>query len=127
MRACRISVINFRGIRSATLLLPNHAVLIGDNNTGKTTLLESLDLVLGPDRLNRQPPIDEHDFFQGKYLAKAADADGEAVRDEGVRAQAVAAQPEAGLEDGVIQAAATADEDAPRIEIEVAIADLNEE
>jgi putative ATP-dependent endonuclease of OLD family len=41
--------------------------LIGDNNTGKTTVLEALDLVLGPDRLNRQPPIDEHDFFQGAY------------------------------------------------------------
>jgi len=26
---------NFRGIRSAKLVLPDHAVLIGDNNTGK--------------------------------------------------------------------------------------------
>jgi putative ATP-dependent endonuclease of OLD family len=45
-----------------------HAVLIGDNNTGKTTILEALDLALGPDRLNRFPPIDEHDFYQGRYL-----------------------------------------------------------
>jgi len=42
-------------------------VLIGDNNTGKTTILEALDLALGPDRLNRLPPVDEHDFFLGAY------------------------------------------------------------
>jgi putative ATP-dependent endonuclease of OLD family len=31
-------------------------------------VLEALDLVLGPDRLSRQSPIDEHDFYQGKYF-----------------------------------------------------------
>lgn len=67
MRACRVSISHFRGIKTATFLLPRHAVLIGDNNTGKTSILEALDLALGPDRLNRFPPIDEHDFFQGKY------------------------------------------------------------
>lgn len=72
MRACRLSIKSFRGIKSATVLLPAHGVLIGDNNTGKTTILEALDLVLGPDRLNRQPPIDEHDFFEGRYLAPVA-------------------------------------------------------
>ena len=71
MRATRVSIKNFRGIKQATLLLPKHGVLVGDNNTGKTTILEALDLVLGPDRLNRQPPIDEHDFFRGVYTAKA--------------------------------------------------------
>jgi putative ATP-dependent endonuclease of OLD family len=43
--------------------------LIGDNNTGKSTVLEGLDLVLGPDRLSRLSPIDEHDFYCGVYLA----------------------------------------------------------
>jgi len=66
----RISISNFRGISNAIILLPKHAVFIGDNNTGKTTVLEALDLTLGPDRLNRRPPIDEHDFYQGQYLAK---------------------------------------------------------
>src|SRR4051812_49292649 len=67
VRACRLKITNFRGIQSGTLLLPKHGVLIGDNNTGKTTILEALDLVLGVDRLNRQPAVDEHDFFRGKY------------------------------------------------------------
>lgn len=67
MRVARIEIENFRGIRQAKLLFPKYGVLIGDNNTGKTTILEALDLVLGPDRLNRQPAIDEHDFFSGIY------------------------------------------------------------
>lgn len=68
MKIYSISIENFRGIRSANLVLPDHAVLIGDNNTGKSTVLEALDLVLGPDRLNRRPTVDEHDFYQGVYL-----------------------------------------------------------
>jgi hypothetical protein len=64
-----LTIKNFRGIKNATIHPPQHAVLLGDNNTGKTTILEAIDLVLGPDRLNRTPPIDEHDFYQGKYRA----------------------------------------------------------
>ena len=110
------------------MLLPKHAVLIGDNNTGKTTLLEALDLVLGPDRLNRQPPIDEHDFFQGKYLAEAAEAAGEALRGEGADAELGAAQVAvAAADDGVVEVVEAVAGEAPRIEIEVTIADLTEE
>jgi len=69
-----VSIENFRGIRSAKLVLPDHAVLIGDNNTGKSSVLEAIDLTLGPDRLSRRPPVDEHDFFQGKYLPTVAEA-----------------------------------------------------
>ena len=45
--------------------------MIGDNNTGKSTVLEAIDLVLGPDRLGRRSPIEEHDFYQGRYLPNA--------------------------------------------------------
>lgn len=69
MQVSRLCISNFRGIKHADLCLPSHSVLTGDNNTGKTTILEAIDLALGPDRLNRVPPIDEHDFFQGKYIA----------------------------------------------------------
>jgi len=64
-----VAIENFRGIRSTKLMLPDHAVLIGDNNTGKSSVFEAIDLALGPDRLSRRPPVDEHDFYQGKYLA----------------------------------------------------------
>lgn len=38
MQVARIEIHNFRGIREATLDLVQHAVLLGDNNTGKTTV-----------------------------------------------------------------------------------------
>lgn len=67
MRIARIDIRNFRGIAEATLLFPEHVVLVGDNNVGKSTVLEAANLVLGPDRLLRRPPINEHDFFAGRY------------------------------------------------------------
>ncbi len=72
MRIFRVGIRNFRGVKRAALLLPKHAVLVGDNNTGKSTVLEAIDLVMGSDRLSRRPPVDEHDFYQGKYLPIAA-------------------------------------------------------
>lgn len=98
MKIYSIAIENFRGIRSAKLILPDHAVLIGDNNTGKSSVLEAIDLVLGPDRLSRRPPVDEHDFYQGKYLA---------VANEGAQG---AVPPEA-----------------PKITVEVTITDLSSE
>jgi len=68
MRIARIKICNFRGIKSAELLLPEHVVFVGDNNTGKSSVLEAIDLVLGPERLRRPSPIDEHDFYAGEYL-----------------------------------------------------------
>lgn len=70
MRIFHISIQNFRGIHNAKLNLFPNQIFLGDNNTGKTTVLEAIDLVLGPDRLNRFPPVDEHDFFQGNYLSQ---------------------------------------------------------
>jgi len=70
MRIAQVSIQNFRGVKSAKLLLPHHAVLIGDNNAGKSTVLEAIDLVLGPERLHRPSPIDEHDFYAGEYVGQ---------------------------------------------------------
>ncbi len=120
MRACRIDIKNFRGIKRANILLPKHGVLIGDNNTGKTTILEALDLVLGPDRLSRQPPIDEHDFFRGAYTVKPAAAL-EDVKPEGDADVAVAEDVAAAVEEDKASA------EVPKIEIEVTVAELTEE
>ena len=104
MKIHSVGIKNFRGIQSANLVLPGHAVLIGDNNTGKSSVLEAIDLVLGPDRLSRRPPVDEHDFYQGKYLA----------------APTVAGEPVAVVAGGGV-------EDPPRIIIDVTVSDLSEE
>lgn len=68
MKIARIKISNFRGIKSAELLLPDHVVFVGDNNTGKSSVLEAIDLVIGPERLRRSSPIDEHDFYAGEYV-----------------------------------------------------------
>lgn len=71
----RVEIQHFRGISEADLQLSKHVLLVGTNNVGKSTVLEALDLALGPERLGRQNPIQEHDFYDGKYLT----AEGEPV------------------------------------------------
>jgi Predicted ATP-dependent endonuclease of the OLD family len=70
MQLSSLKISNFRGIQTAHILFKGHTVLIGDNNAGKSTILEAIDLVLGPDRLSRLPIIDEHDFYNGKYIGE---------------------------------------------------------
>lgn len=68
MHLARIAVENFRGISRAEVSFAGDSVLLGDNNSGKSTLLEAMELALGADRLFRRPVIDEHDFYGGAYL-----------------------------------------------------------
>ena len=69
MRASKVIIKNFRGIKKAAEIdLSKHGVFVGDNNVGKSTILEAIDLVLGPERMRKKPVIDEHDFFAGDYL-----------------------------------------------------------
>ena len=117
MKICKVEINNFRGIKHASILLPNHAVLIGDNNVGKTTILEAVNLVLGPDRLSRFPPINEHDFFRGEYLLPERNeplCEGE----ENNTPATETTEPE--------QEMSQKDED-PKIKIHVTIVDLNKE
>lgn len=68
MEVARLKIQNFRGIQNSELFFNNHTVMVGDNNVGKSTILEAIDLTLGPDRLSRHPVIDEHDFYAGEYI-----------------------------------------------------------
>ena len=72
MRIRRLKLSNFRSVAEGEVVFPGHTVIIGGNSVGKSTICEALDLLLGPDRLSRSTPIDEHDFFQRRHL----DADG---------------------------------------------------
>jgi putative ATP-dependent endonuclease of OLD family len=74
MKIVSLKIENFRGIKSANLKFLGHTVFVGDNNTGKSTILEAIDLVLGPERLSKYPVIDEHDFYAGQYLKGAGEA-----------------------------------------------------
>ncbi|MCU1325347.1 MAG: ATP-dependent endonuclease [Bryobacterales bacterium] len=118
MKISKLTIRNFRGISSASLLLSDHALLIGDNNAGKTTVLEAIDLVLGPDRLNRRPPIDEHDFYHGKYLPTAPAKNGSDVEPAAV-VQASTGDGASGEPEPLSTA--------PQIVIEVTVTDLSDE
>jgi len=70
MMVTRLSIEHFRGIKNATLHFDGHTLLVGMNNVGKSTICEALDLVLGPDRLNKFPPVEEFDFYNAEYLSE---------------------------------------------------------
>lgn len=68
VRIARVHIENFRGIREAEVHFSGTSVLLGDNNTGKSTVFEAIELAIGADRLARTQAIDEHDFYGGNYL-----------------------------------------------------------
>ena len=67
MRVAQLTIERFRGVKSAKLHFSGHALFIGTNNVGKSSVCEALDLVLGPDRLSRFPPVEEFDFYNAEY------------------------------------------------------------
>lgn len=60
MHVVGLNISGFRGVRSANIALGRHTVLVGPNNSGKTTIIEALALLFGRDRLVRR--LTEHDF-----------------------------------------------------------------
>lgn len=68
MRIRRLTLANFRGVKRGMVDFTGHTLLVGGNNAGKSTVCEAIDLVLGPERLYRRPPIDEHDFHRGRHF-----------------------------------------------------------
>lgn len=68
VKVVQLGITNFRGIKSAELQFDGHTLLVGPNNVGKSTICEALDLVLGPDRISRFPPVEEFDFHNANYF-----------------------------------------------------------
>jgi putative ATP-dependent endonuclease of OLD family len=68
----RVSISNFRGVRSGHVLLDSHSLLVGGNAVGKSTICEALDLALGLERLYRRPVINEYDFYKADYRSGEA-------------------------------------------------------
>ena len=67
MKIAKVEIDRFRGIQKGRIFFPDHGVIVGDNNTCKSTVLEAIDLVLGPDRMRKRPVVGEHDFYAGDY------------------------------------------------------------
>lgn len=73
MKVVSLRLKNFRGVSAAHLFFDGHALLVGMNNVGKSTICEALELVLGLDRLKRFPPVEEFDFYNAHYIDKSVD------------------------------------------------------
>jgi putative ATP-dependent endonuclease of the OLD family len=63
MRICQVELRGFRGVRNGCVVLPLHSILLGANNSGKTTIVESLSLLFGRERMVR--PVSDWDFYGG--------------------------------------------------------------
>lgn len=61
MKIAKLEIYGFRGISSGIVNFADFNVLIGANNSGKTTVIEALALLLGRHRLVRE--LTEHDFY----------------------------------------------------------------
>jgi putative ATP-dependent endonuclease of OLD family len=71
MKIERIRICNFRTVKTLELFPGKHCVLLGPNNTGKTTVLEALNLLLNPEFSMRSTTIDENDFYGRAYRAES--------------------------------------------------------
>jgi len=61
MYIAKLSISNYRGISQADLKLSQHIILLGNNNSGKSTIIDAIGLVLGKESLVRN--IGDWDFF----------------------------------------------------------------
>lgn len=63
MRICQVELRNFRGVKHGIIALPEHAVLLGANNVGKSTIVEALALLFGRERM--VSAISDWEFYKG--------------------------------------------------------------
>lgn len=69
-----LSIENFRGIEKLVLELDRTTVLVGKNNTGKTSVLEALHICMSRGLSRRASPFSEYDFHLASKDADPADA-----------------------------------------------------
>lgn len=80
MRLHRIQIENFRGITSLDLMLGDTTVLIGENNTGKTAVLDALRFALREVKLRRGCAFDAYDFHLATPTSDPATAPAISIR-----------------------------------------------
>lgn len=67
MKLTTVSVKNYRGLRDFSINLSDQTVLVGGNNTCKTTVLEAINLILYPGFYYGTGLLSEYDFYNKKY------------------------------------------------------------
>ena len=77
MFLAQIDISNFRGIRHLSLTLDDTTVLIGENNTGKSTILAALEACLSRSLNNRRGgAFLEYDYHLAEQDSQPVDSDG---------------------------------------------------
>ena len=74
MKLRHLEIKNFRGITNLDLKLGDITVLIGENNTGKTAILDALKFALRSVRTRRSSSFDAYDFHLPNATAEPASA-----------------------------------------------------
>ena len=74
-RLTRVRIRNFRSIRDLTLELDETTVLIGENNSGKTTVLQAIERCLDRLRGPNSRVFDEYDYHLADETASAEEAE----------------------------------------------------
>ncbi len=66
MKLREVTIKNFRCLFDITVPLSDTTVLVGENNSGKTTLLDALKIALPRSQPSRGNPFDEYDYSMSK-------------------------------------------------------------
>ncbi len=69
MYLSRLEIENFRGIRSARIEFGESTILIGENDSGKTSLLDAICLILSPAPDNEPLIFEADDFYKAGGLS----------------------------------------------------------
>ena len=71
----QIDISGFRGIQQLSLQLDQTTVLIGENNMGKSTILEALQLALDSTATRNKIKFTEYDHYLSKNTKQVTDGD----------------------------------------------------
>ncbi len=63
MKLSQLKISNFRGIKEGCLFFDDHNIILGQNNSGKSSVIDAIGLLLGRERLSRA--LGDYDFFGG--------------------------------------------------------------
>ena len=80
MQLRRLEIENFRGITKLDLVIGDTTVLIGENNTGKTAVLDALKFALSSIRTRRGCVFDEYDFHLSTANTEPSEAPAISIR-----------------------------------------------
>ena len=80
MQLRRLEIENFRGIAKLDLAIGDTTVLIGENNTGKTTILDALKFALRSIKSRRGCAFEEYDFHLPTPTSEPSDAPAISIR-----------------------------------------------